>query len=252
MKNKRPRPISYDRKTPPGCTPFVLLKPIGEVPKEWVGIEGLYAALYSPEEGPGPVADALGLFFAAVRGDQAVIKGLLDSASTVIAILGAIAKNNPDVLRPVARKLLVWPDLIGVKEGYRKKNKWLLKHLEVGKECSMRGKWNPEAPATQTALLMLTWLRTNQGVLGLPSLTGGTRSQWFGAAWAALLDATEDHPEKDAYLRQIGWHYGQHSKRTRAQKKVTPATRESNIRAGIKKQLWQSFKNLTLHVPKSD
>ena len=31
-----------------------------EVPKEWVGIEGLYAALYSPEEGPGPVADALG------------------------------------------------------------------------------------------------------------------------------------------------------------------------------------------------
>ena len=42
------------------------------------------------------------------------------------------------------------------------------------------------------------------------------------------------HPEKDAYLRQIGQHYGQHSKKTGAQKNVTAATRESNMRAGIK------------------
>jgi len=241
----------HKRKTPPGCTPFLLLRRTEDLPKEWLGIERLIAALYSPEEGPEPVADALGLFFAAVKGNQVVIKALLDGAATVIAILGALAENNPDVLRPIARRLLVWPDLIGLKEGNFDKNRWLLRHLEVGKECSMRGKWNPQAPATQTALLMLTWLRLNQNALELPSLTQGTREQWFEAGWTALLDVTAHHPEKDAYLRQIGQHYGQHSKKTGAQKNITAATRESNMRAGIKKQLRQSFKNLTAHVQKS-
>jgi hypothetical protein len=189
--------------------------------------------------------------FAAVKNNQAVIKGLLDSATTVIAILGAIAKNKPEVLRPFARRLMVWPDLIGVKEGYRENNEWLLKHLEVGKECSIRGKWNPNAPATQTALCMWTWLQTNQSALELPRLTQITRKQWFKAGWTALLDVTKQHPEKNAYLRQIGSHYGGHSRKTGAQKKVTPATCESNIRAGIRKQISQSFFNLTRHLPRS-
>ena len=209
----------------------------------------LIAALYSPEEGPEPVANALGIFFAAVKGDQTVIKALLDGATTLIAILGAIAEDNPDVLRPIARKLLVWPDLIGTKEGYLAKNKWLLEHLEVGKGSSMRGKWQPESRTTATALLMHTWLHTNQGALALPRLTQGTRKQWFQAGWNALLDETGGHPERNNYLRQIGAHYGEHSKKVGAQKKVTPATRESNTREGIRKQLWQSFQSLTRHRP---
>jgi hypothetical protein len=239
------------RKTPAGCTPFLLLKPIEELPKELLGMDSLIAALYEPDEGPEPVADALGLFFAAVGGEPVVIKGLLNDAVTVIAILGAVAKRNPDVLRPIARKQLFWPDLIGVKEGSSDHNKWLLKHLEVGKECPMRGKWNPKSPATQIALLMYTWLRTNQGALELPLLTQETKKQWFEAGWTALLDVTEHCPEKITHLRQIGQHYGQHSKNVGAQTRVTPATRESNIREGIRKQVWQSFQNLTRHSPKS-
>jgi hypothetical protein len=252
MKNKRSVPISHERKTPPGCTPFLLPKPIEEVPKDWRGIDGLIQELYSPDEGPEQsLPEALGLFFAAVKGNQAVIKVLLDRAGMLIAILRAIAKNNPDILRPVARRLLVWPDLIGVKAGYRQNNEWLLKHLEVGKECSIRGKWNPNAPATQTALGMWIWLQTNQSALELPRLTQTTRKQWFKAGWTALLDVTYHHPEKHAYLRQIGLHYGKHSEKTGAQKRVTPATRESNIREGIRKQVWQSFQNVTRHLPKS-
>ena len=204
------------------CTHF----PDDEYSEEWLGIERLIAALYSPEEGPEPVADAVGLFFAAVKGNQVVIKALLDGAATVIAILGALAENNPDVLRPIARRRLVWPDLVGPKEGNFDKNRWLLRHLEVGKECSMRGTWNPQAPATQTALLMLTWLRLNQDALELTSLTQGTREQWFEAGWTALLDVTAHHPEKDAYLRQIGQHYGQHSKDWSAKKRHGSNTRK--------------------------
>lgn len=250
MKKRAPA-SQQKKKIPPGCTPFPLPRPIDEVPKEWLGIDGLIAVLYSPDEPPEGAAAARALFFAAVKGDLVVIKGLLDSAVTSIEILKAIAKKNPDVLRPIARKSLVWPDLIGIKEGSRDNNERLLKHLEVGKECSLRGKWNPKSPATQTALFMHTWLNTNQSLLGLHRLTQQTRKQWFETGWTALLDVTRHHPEKVSYLRQIGKHYGQHSKNTRAQKHVTPATRESNIRAGIRKQLWQSFQNLTRHVPKS-
>jgi hypothetical protein len=221
------------------------------VPKELLAINTLIAGLYSPNEGPEAVADALGLFFAAEKGDLGVINGLLDGAVKIIAILGTIAKCNPDVLRPIARKQLFWPDLIGVKQDSLEKNRWLLKHLEVGKECSMRGKWNPKSRATATALSMYTWLQTNQSALALPRLTQGTSKEWFEAGWTALLDVTEHHPEKNAFLRKIGQHYGQHSKNIGAQKKVTPATRETNIRAGIRKQLWQSFQNLTRHLPKS-
>jgi hypothetical protein len=96
------------------------------------------------------------------------------------------------------------------------------------------------------------WLRTNQTALGLPELTTqATRKQWFEMGWTALLDVTGERPETDSHLRQIGQHYGEHSKNTGAQKRFTPATRESNIRAGIKKQLWQSFRNLTRHLPES-
>jgi hypothetical protein len=116
---KKQAPIPQRTRTPAGCTPFLLLRRNEELPKESLAVARLIAGLYSPEEGPRPVADALGLFFAAVRGDQAVIKRLLDDAATLIAILQAIAKNNPDVLRPFARRLPVWPDLIRVKEGYR-------------------------------------------------------------------------------------------------------------------------------------
>src|SRR5205823_12251692 len=97
---------------------------------------------------------------------------------------------------------------------------------------------------------MLTWLRLNQDALELPSLTQGTREQWFEAGWTALLDVTAHHPEKDAYLRQIGQHYGQHSKKTGAQK----TSRQQHAKAICEqesKQLRQSFKNLTAHVQKS-
>lgn len=49
------------------------------MPEDWRGIDGLIQALYSPDEGPEqPLPEALGLFFGAVKGNQAVIKGLLD------------------------------------------------------------------------------------------------------------------------------------------------------------------------------
>jgi len=237
------------RKTPPGLTPFLLLRPPEELPRHSLGVRRLIAQLVSPDESRESVADALGLYFAAVKGNQAAIVRLLHHSATLIAILEAIAEDNPDVLRPIARKQFVWPALIGSK--HFDKNRSLLRHLQVGKKCSIRGKWNPKSRATSMALGMYMWLKMNQDALGLPHLTLETKKQWFETGWSVLCDVTDRHPEKDTFLRQIGQHYGQHSKNTGAQKRVTPRTRESNIRAGIRKQLWQSFRNVTRHAPKS-
>jgi hypothetical protein len=147
------------------------------------------------------------------------------------------------------RERPVWPDLIGNRKVSIEWNKRLLDTLEVGKESALRGKANYKTRPTQTAALMLFWLKENQTILGLPILTQGTRNQWFEIGWDALLYFSGEHPEKDGYLRQIGSHYGQHSKNVGAQKKVTPATREANIRVGIRKQVWQSFQSITRHLP---
>jgi hypothetical protein len=96
---------------------------------------------------------------------------------------------------------------------------------------------------------MLNWLLNNQSALGVPPLTAKTRKLWFSTGWKALLVETNGHPEHHPYMRKIGTHYGDHSKNTGAQAKVTNATREANIRGGIRKQLWQSFKSVTKNIP---
>ena len=229
------------------CTPLLVPRPIEEQEPELIGLHTV-ATLLSWCESDEEREHLEDLFVRADRGDGPAIRSLLDGAFTAIKFLRVIAQRNPDVLRPYARKAPLWPDLIGKRKVSIEWNRWLLDTLEVGKESPLRGKANYKAHATQTAALILYWLQENQATLGLPILTLRTRKQWFEIGWDALLYVSGEHPEKDNYLRQIGSHYGQHSKNIGAQEKVTPATREANIRAGIRKQVWQSFRSITRQV----
>lgn len=230
------------------CAPFVVPRPIEDQEPESIGLH-MVATLLSSCESDEEREQLQDLFVRADRGDGLAIKSLLDGAFTAINFLRVIAQRNPDVLRPYARKASLWPDLIGKRKVSIEWNRWLLDTLEVGKESPFRGKANYKAPATQTAALMRHWLTENRTILGLPILTQGTRKQWFEIGWDALLYVSGEHPENDNYLRQIGSHYRQHSKNIGAQEKVAPATGEANIRAGIKKQVWQSFRSITRSVP---
>jgi hypothetical protein len=230
------------------CTPFLVPRRIEDQEPESIGLHTV-ATLLSWCESDEERKHLQDLFVHADRGDGPAIRSLVDGAFTAIKFLRVIAQRNPDVLRPYARKADVWPDLIGKRKVSVEWNRWLLDTLEVGKESPLRGKANYKAPATQTAAFMLHWLKENRATLGLPILTQGTRKQWFEMGWDALLYVSGEHPESDSYLRQIGSHFGQHSKNIGAQEKVTPATREANIRAGIRKQVWQSFRSITRNVP---
>ena len=66
-----------------------------------------------------------------------------------------------------------------------------------------------------------------------------------------MMEEYDGHPEKSPpddpelpALREFGEHRGSHSKHLGQQEKVTPDTREANIKDGIKKRLKQALYNL--------
>lgn len=185
-----------------------------------------------------------GLFCLAGNGDERALSIFLDLAFLMTEYLDMFARRQPEKLRPHARNKLAWPMYVGPKRG--KTNDALLRKIELGRNLRT-GKWNPSARSTAVALMIWKWLGQNCDDLKLPPFNSKTGKQWFEQGWTALLYATSGRPEKDEFLRHIGNHRERHSENIGQQKKATSATRETNIRDGIKKQLWQSFKNF---IPK--
>lgn len=176
----------------------------------------------------------------AEQGNNRSIEVLVEFGFLSTWILELVARRTPEVLRPWARQSMSWPMFLGPKRN--RHNDHLLKALQVAAETPV-GRWQPEAPTTAAALLMSVWLTINQVELKLPPLSKFTAKRWFEAGWHGLLFATHGAPESDDLLGKIGTHRRGHSERNNLQRKATSRTDKCNVRDGIKKQLWQSFKN---------
>lgn len=175
------------------------------------------------------------------RADSPVLLALLGIAGKAIRALNEIATQFPERVQPVSRDMIAWPAIISCKAATERQNKKLMDDIQLGAESIHRGQWQPKA-STREAAQMYLWLRENKARLELPKLSRQTWEAWFEAGWQELLRITGGQPEKDEGLRAIGEHYGEHSKNNGVQAKATPATKEANIRHGIRKQLRQSFK----------
>jgi hypothetical protein len=185
------------------------------------------------------------LFHFADNGDAYANRILLDVAMASNLFLESIAGRQPELLRPLARQLLIWPALIGPKSATDEKNKLLLKRLEVAKNYPYSGKWNPKSPSTKVAIMMERWLQESADILQLPPLRNlAAAKQWFECGWEALSLVTAGAPEKNEFLRKIGLHREKHSEQRGQQTKATAKTGETNIRDGIRKQVQQSFLSL--------
>ena len=196
---------------------------------------------------------------AAFKGNRQAVNLLIQVAWDSVQALDSLAREWPELLRPAARKQIMWPAFIGKKKALsgekkgipkeRKKgyvpplNGWLINTIELGEESPHKGKWSPHSPATTQAIAMFHWLDENKLCLGLPDLTENTKSKWFSTGWDGLLKATNQHPEFNDFLRLIGLHYAQHSVKNAAQKRAGKKTQDSNIKTGIRKQIRQSFMN---------
>jgi len=178
------------------------------------------------------------------NGDQLALFNLVGIVAKTANRINTIATLRPELVRPLAQISLAWPGLLSRNKAHREEMRMFINKIELGLKAIGGGASQLDKRATETAFKLYLRLQKNQLSLRLPPLTTTTWDVWFRAGWKMLLLATSGHPEKDEFLREIGKHYGEHSKNTGQQKKVTPATREANIRAGIRKQLRQSFKGL--------
>ena len=178
------------------------------------------------------------------NGDQLALFNLVGIVVETSNRINRIASVRPELVRPLAQISLGWPGLLSRNKAHREEMRTLIDKIELGSKAIGGGASQLNKPATETAFELYLRLQKNQLSLQLPPLTTATADVWFEAGWKMLLRTTSDHPEKNEFLRQIGEHYGEHSKNTGQQKRVTFATREANIRAGVRKQLRQSFKGL--------
>jgi hypothetical protein len=184
------------------------------------------------------------LLILSANGDQLALFNLVGIVEEAANRINSIASVRPELVRPLAQISLAWPGLVSRNKTHREEMRRLIDKIELGSKAIGGGASQLDKPATETAFKLYLRLQKDQLSLRLPPLTATTWDDWFRAGWKMLLRATSGHPEKDGFLREIGKHYGEHSKNTGQQKTVTPATREANIRAGIRKQLRQSFKGL--------
>jgi len=188
-------------------------------------------------------------FHLAENGDPAAVELLYYTALKSTRLLEILAWKNPQLLLPYSHLSLVWPGLIGNKAKTIKDNEGLIKRLEQGKDCPLKGTFNLDSPATLQAMNLLSWLRNNEKELTLPPLSPESWEYWFKIGWARLLWATQGRPEENELLKDIGDNQGKTKTNDMGLKKVG-STLKSNIRDRIKGAIRSSFKTLTKYWKK--
>ena len=183
------------------------------------------------------------IFHLADNGDERAIRLLHDVADGAVEGLEDIARRQPHLLRPFARKGSRWPTFIGKKTtAFAALHRTRLKELQIGAENPFAGNWQPNSPATMTAIYMHRWLELKQWALGLPSPdTPGAALKWFEVGWRALLVRTDGHPEKDVFLKQLGRRGLKLTAKRYKGDRLPTQSEAVNRRAEIKKRVKQAY-----------
>jgi hypothetical protein len=181
----------------------------------------------------------------AQAGDTEMVEKLHWIAVKAIAVLNSLVIKNPKVLRPIARKELCWPALIGRKRSIKQTNDHIIKIIELGADevwFSNRG-WQMSAPSTQAAFDLFLTAESYQNDWRLPPLTNKTKRTWFEAAWQQMLnDGIE--PEKIPWLAPVGKSAIGKRSISRGMPAQTGGMKHDDVRAEIKRQVWNAFEKL--------
>jgi hypothetical protein len=233
------------------CSPYLLLKQIpkgASLPPDHHTNERLDAVVaHSTHE--LLTKNLKVVFHLADNGDARAIEIMVRSAFLAAHLLDRLVEKNPTRLHSWSHSEIRWPSFIGKKKVFEQRRERFIEVLELSKTCPLDFKWEPNSPATQSAHQMIEWLERNQIILNLPALSKGTRKTWFEIGWKALLERTGSHPERDPYLRSIGFYQADREWRERGFTKQTQredrAQLEVIIQRRIKAALFQGFNTLT-------
>ncbi|MCC6414603.1 MAG: hypothetical protein IT582_01665 [Opitutaceae bacterium] len=195
----------------------------------------------------------------ALTGDAAALQEYAFTVTQAVADLAEMARRHPDLVRPWSRAQNTVPVLTGRNLGHRRELDATLAAFAVGEASPYRV--NPagkrardvSTPANALAGALCAHLaahRVNLAIMrppvpawarlasALPDFSAKTWRKWEAAAWACLLDATNQHPEALPALAALG------TKGARKDGLQSVRTRAANVRAEIHQSLKEAFRGL--------
>ena len=174
--------------------------------------------------------------------DQRAAIELWNATCQLMTALYDMAQKRPELLRPIARQMFVWPGFISRKRAFNMANIKLMDNIElaVGGPYSSK-RWQIEAPSTQFAIRLYLEGQKHAKQLGLPPLTTEkNKCIWFERIWNYAVNDLHIDPEKNPQLAKLG---------EAAVKRNINASVEDK-RAQIKKQVWNAFNGLIVATEK--
>jgi hypothetical protein len=155
-----------------------------------------------------------------------------------VTALHDMAQKRPELLRPIARQMFLWPGFISRKRAFNKANTELMNRIELGVGGPYSSKqWRIEAPSTQLAMRLHSVFQNQKYAkqLGLPPLTTKKNKRiWFEKIWNYIENDLHIEPEKNPDLANLG--------RAAITRNINASPKDQ--RAEIKKQVWNAFNGL--------
>lgn len=190
------------------------------------------------------------IFHLADNGDQKALGLLIDVATHAVQGLEDIARRQPHLLRPFARKSSLWPSFIGRKtKALAVLHKRRLRQLQIGADAPYRGNWQFQSVATLTAIYMQRWLKINQWGLRLPSSDGpGAASKWFDVGWQRPARTHQWSSEEDKFLKPLGQRGLPRIAERYKRGKLPKRSEAVNRRAEIRRRVKQAYMGLVRNV----
>jgi hypothetical protein len=177
-------------------------------------------------------------------GHPLLVQKLHGIAVNAIGALYDIAGKTPEVLRPMARREFGWPALIGRKRFIKQINERLIKSIQLGEgDIFTTRAWQLSAPSTQAALDLFLTARFFREDWNLAPLSEKNKRTWFEVAWQQMLKEGIA-PEKVPWLASVGKSAIGKRSISRGMPEQTDGMRRDDMRAEIKRQVWNAFDKL--------
>jgi hypothetical protein len=183
-------------------------------------------------------------------GHQLPVEVLLWITFDMVGALNSIAEKQPQLVLETSRSIFAWPAFISRKRAGKLDNAKLMDTLQLGEGGPYsKRQWQLSAPSTQYALRLFVTAQLNQKAWDLPPLTEKSKRTWFEASWKEML-RVGIVPEEAPFLAQLGKSAIGKRSISRGMSKQTEGMKRDDVRAEIKRQLWNSFDRLVAAAEK--
>jgi hypothetical protein len=166
-------------------------------------------------------------------------------AGQMVDAVNSGVEQRPELFLKFSRNSVVWPALISRKRAIKLGNERLMKTLQLGEGDVYFSKkeWRLSAPSTQAALGLFLTALVRREAWKLPPLTQKTKRIWFDTSWDDLL-RQGIAPEQVPKLAKLGKSAIGKKSISRGMPEQTEGMKRDDVRAEIKRQVWNAFNRL--------